>query len=106
MSILPLLGTITGYRTSRNDKRAVVVIVIEREHTVAYIIGKEGIHCPALVRHGFSSIAQAAAKEFGLTEAAAISDRLHQADEDLYCAPLNLFVPSVAISSRSLILMK
>ena len=83
MSILPLLGAITDYRTSRNDKRAVVVIVIEREHTVAYIIGKEGIHCPALVRHGFSSIAQAAAKEFGLTEAAAISDRLHQADEDL-----------------------
>ena len=83
MSILPLLGTLTGYRTSRNDKRAVVVIVIEREHTVAYIIGKEGIHCPALVRHGFSSIAQAAGKEFGLTEAAAISDRLHQADEDL-----------------------
>ncbi len=83
MSILPLLGAITDYRTSRNDKRAVVVIVIEREHTVAYIIGKEGIHCPAPIRHGFSSIAQAAGKEFDLTEAAAISDRLNHADEDL-----------------------
>lgn len=83
MSILPLLGTIADYRTSRNDKRAVVVIVIEQEHTVAYIIGKEGVHSPAPVRHGFSSIVQATSKEFGLLEAASISDRLNHADEDL-----------------------
>ena len=83
MGILPLLGTISNYKASHNDKRAIVVVVIEQEHTIAYILGKEGVHCPAPVRHGFSSIVQAARKEFGLTEASAVRDRLNQSDEEL-----------------------
>lgn len=83
LGILPLLGVISDYKARRSDKRAVVVVSIEQEHTVAYILGKEGVHTPAAVRHGFSSIVQAARKEFGLTDAAAVRDRLHQADDEL-----------------------
>ncbi|MEI6108121.1 MAG: hypothetical protein WCR49_14060 [Opitutae bacterium] len=82
-SILPLLGAISDFKARRNDKRAIVVVNIEQEHTVAYILGKEGVHTPAAVRHGFSSIVQAARKEFELTDAAAVRDRLNQADEEL-----------------------
>jgi hypothetical protein len=81
--ILPLLGVISDYKTRRNDKRAVVVVSIEQEHTIAYILGKEGVHTYAPVRHGFAAIAQVARKEFGLTEASAVRERLNQTDEEL-----------------------
>ena len=83
MGTLPLLGAIADYKARRNDKRAIVVVSIEQEHTTAYILGKEGVHTPAAVRHGFSSLVQAARKEFGLTDAAAVRDRLQQADDEL-----------------------
>jgi hypothetical protein len=83
VGILPLLGAISDYKARRNDKRAIVVVTIEEEHTTAYIIGKEGVHTPAAVRHGFDSIVQAARKEFDLADAAAVRDRLHLADEEL-----------------------
>lgn len=83
MGVLPLLGVIAGHQKRHNEKRAVVVVVIEQEHTVAYIIGKEGVHTPLPVRHGFSSIVQAARREFNLTRAEEIRDRLHQADDEL-----------------------
>ena len=82
-SILPLLGAISDYKSRRNDKRAIVVVNIEEEHTVAYILGKEGVHTHAPVRHGFGAIVQAARKEFGLTDAASVRERLQQADEEL-----------------------
>src|SRR5258708_5178690 len=83
MRILPLLGVISDYKPRRSDKRAVVVVCIEKEHPVAYILGKEGVHTPAAVRHGFSSIVQAARKEFGLADVSAVRNRLHQADDEL-----------------------
>ena len=83
LSLLPLLGAISDYKTRNNDKRAAVVVVIEQEHTTAYILGKEGVHTPGPVRHGFSSIVQAACKEFGLKNADEVRDRLHHADDEL-----------------------
>jgi hypothetical protein len=83
MGILPLIGAITGYTAWRSDKRAVVVVVIHEDHTVAYILGKEGLHTPAPVRHGFSSIVQAVRKEFRLSDAAGVRDRLNHPDDDL-----------------------
>jgi len=83
MGILPLLGAITKQQERLNAKRAMVVVVIEQEHTTAYIIGKEGVHTPAPVRHGFSSIVQAARREFNLTTAAEVRERLHHADDEL-----------------------
>ncbi len=81
--ILPLLGSIADFKARRDDKRAIVVVVIEHEHTTAYILGKEGVHTPSAVRHGFASIVQAARKEFGLSDSAEIRDRLQLADEEL-----------------------
>ncbi|MDQ5977686.1 MAG: hypothetical protein QG602_658 [Verrucomicrobiota bacterium] len=83
LGILPLLGAIAGQQKRSGEKRAVVVVVIEQEHTVAFIIGKEGVHTPAPVRHGFSSIVQAARREFNLDRAEDIRDRLHQDDDEL-----------------------
>ncbi len=83
MGILPLLGTVSEYRERQNEKRAIVVVVIEQEHTTAYIIGKEGVHTPAPVRHGFSSIVQAARREFDLTHAGEVRERLHHSDDEL-----------------------
>jgi hypothetical protein len=83
VSLLPLLGAISDYKTRHNDKRAAVVVVIEQEHTTAYILGKEGVSTPGPVRHGFSSIAQAACKEFGLKTADEVRERLQHADDEL-----------------------
>lgn len=80
---LPLLGVIADYKARGDDKSAVVVVVIEEEQTLTYIIGKEGVVTPASVRHGFSSIVQAARKEFELTTAAEVRERMHRVDEDL-----------------------
>lgn len=83
MSLLPLFGAIIDHRDRQNDKRATVVVVIGQEHTTAYILGKEGVSTPGPVRYGFSSIVQAACKEFGLKDAAEVRDRLQQADDEL-----------------------
>ncbi len=83
MGILPLLGAIADQQKRASEKRAVVVVVIEQEHTTAYIIGKEGVHTPSPVRHGFASIVQAARREFNLDQADAIRDRLQVADDEL-----------------------
>lgn len=83
MGVLPLLGAITEHQERAGDKHAVVVVVIEQEHTAAYILGKEGVHTPAPVRHGFSSIVQAARREFDLNTAAEVRQRLHQSDDEL-----------------------
>ena len=83
MGLLPLFGVIFDCKARRSDKRAVVVVNIEQEHTVAYILGKEGVHTSGAVRHGFASIVQAARKEFGLGDAAAVRERLNLADEEL-----------------------
>ena len=80
---MPLLGAIADYKNRRNEKSAIVVVVIEQEHTSAYILGKEGVHTPAPVRHGFSSIVQAARKEFELNDAAAVRERFHRVDAEL-----------------------
>ena len=83
MSLLPLFGAIIDYKTRQNDKRATVVVVIEQEHTTAYILGKEGVSTPGPVRHGFASIAQAACKEFGLKTADEVRERLQHGDDEL-----------------------
>lgn len=83
MSLIPLFGVIMDFKGRQNDKRATVVVVIEQEHTTAYILGKEGVSTPGPVRHGFASIAQAAAKEFGLKTADEIRERLQHADDEL-----------------------
>ena len=102
MGILPLLGAIAHYKARRNDKRAIVVVNIEHEHTVAYILGKEGVHTPAPVRHGFSSIVQTARKEFGLSDARAVRERLQLNDEELLLRATK-FVRAIGLDLKPLV---
>ena len=83
LGLLPLFASIIQQKARLGDKRAVVVAVIEREHTSAYILGREGIQTPAPVPHGFASIVRTAAREFALTSADAVRERLHHVDEEL-----------------------
>jgi hypothetical protein len=83
MGLLPLIGALADHKARRGDKRAIVVVVIHPEHTAAYILGKEGVHTPALVRHGFSSIVQAVGKEFGLASPEEARRRLQEPEEEL-----------------------
>ncbi|HVU18018.1 MAG TPA: hypothetical protein VHD32_13915 [Candidatus Didemnitutus sp.] len=81
--LVPLLGALSERQIHSNDKRAVVVVIIEQEHTLAVILGKEGVHTPTAVSHGFSSIVQSAAKEFAITDDAEIRHRLHHPDDEV-----------------------
>jgi hypothetical protein len=81
--LVSLLGALAERQARDNDKRAIVVVVIEQEHTVAVILGKEGVHTPGPVSHGFSSIVQSAAKEFGATDDAEIRQRMHHPDDEI-----------------------
>lgn len=75
-SLLPLFGAVFDYMARQSDKRSAVVVIIGEEQTVAYILGKEGVHTPSPVRHGFRSILQAARRELGLAEDADVRGRL------------------------------
>lgn len=102
IGLLPLIGALFNYNTRRKELRATVVIVIGQDQTTAIILGKEGAHTPAPVRHGFSSIVQAARKEFDLTTAHEVRERLHQADEELLLRA-SRFVRSIGRDLKSLI---
>ncbi|MDP2138298.1 MAG: hypothetical protein Q8J74_10635, partial [Candidatus Didemnitutus sp.] len=82
-SPLPLFGAIYDQQARAGDTRAIVVLDIGQDQTVAYILGKEGVHTPAVVPHGFSSIVAAARKELRLGEAEEVADRLHNPDEEI-----------------------
>jgi hypothetical protein len=81
--VLPLLGAISQLAEVRGERRATVVVVIEQEHTTAFIVGKEGVHTPAPVGQGLDSIMLAIRKEFALADADAVLDRLHHPDDEL-----------------------
>ncbi|MDB6168417.1 MAG: hypothetical protein JWM88_1281 [Verrucomicrobia bacterium] len=87
-SVLPLLGAVFDHMARGEDKGAAVVVRIEEEQTIAYVLGKEGVHTPAPVRLGFQSILQSARKELGLTDGDDILALLRQPDHPVrYLAP-------------------
>lgn len=102
VGLLPLIGALFDHNTRRKEQRATVVIVIGQDQTTAIILGKEGAHTPAPVRHGFSSIVQAARKEFDLGTAHEVRERLHQADEELLLRA-SRFVRSIGRDLKALI---
>jgi hypothetical protein len=83
LSLLPLFGAITLHQAGKSDNRAAVVVVIEQEHSAAFILGKEGVLTPGPVRHGFSSIVQAVCKEYGCRTATEVRDLLERPDDEL-----------------------
>jgi hypothetical protein len=83
LGLLSLFGTLYRLAEARQERRATVVVVIEQEHTTAYIVGKDGVHTPTRVPHGFGSIVQAVRKEFALDHAGEVRARLHDPDDEL-----------------------
>jgi hypothetical protein len=75
-SLLPLFGTIYGYMERNQDTRAVVIAVIHARATAVYILGKEGVHTPNPVLHGFESIVETARKELGVLDEADVRRRM------------------------------
>lgn len=78
--LLSLFGAVYRNLATRPDSGAVAIIVIHQVATTVYILGKEGVHTPGPVFHGFASIVELARKDLGLTEDADVRSRLHNAD--------------------------
>lgn len=80
---LSVFGAVSDYVTRHDERRATVIVVIEQEHTTAYILGKEGLHTPAVVAHGFTSIVRAIRREFGFEEDEEVRREMHEPAESL-----------------------
>lgn len=83
VGLLSFFGAVYGMMERRGDTRAVVIIVIHETATSAYILGKEGVHTPNPVLHGFESIVELARKELGGADDAAVRQRLENPDPEL-----------------------
>ena len=83
VGILPLIGAIFDYNQQRQDTRATAIIEIGEHQTAAWILGKEGVHTPAPIKVGYSSIEKTALKEFALANEADVRLRLMDVEEEL-----------------------
>lgn len=63
---LPLIGALKAFNEARRDTRATVVVEIEEERTLVFILGKEGVHTPTPLNLGHMSVVHAAVREFKL----------------------------------------
>lgn len=82
-ALLSLFGALYDLLAHRGDARAPVVVTLHDESTSVYILGKEGIHTPNPLSHGFASIVQGVQKEFGLATDAAALERMAAPDAEL-----------------------
>jgi hypothetical protein len=83
VGILPLIGAVFDYNQQRQDTRATVIIELGEHETTAWILGKEGVHTPAPIKIGYSSIEKTALKEFGLSTEDEVRQRLMEVEEEL-----------------------
>lgn len=102
LSLLSLFGVVFDQLARREDKSAAVVVSIEEEQTLAYILGKEGVYTPAPVRLGLRSIMEAARRELNLGEGDDVLTFLRQpSQERLYLGPK--FVREIARALKPVI---
>lgn len=82
---LSLLGGLTSAAAStvRANAGAIVVCEIERAQTRVYVIAKDGAHTLPPLPHGLLSMEEAALKELGAPDVAAVRARLEAPAEDL-----------------------
>ncbi len=95
VGVLPTIGAILGYNDKRADKRACVMLQIGAEESTAWILGKEGVHTPAPIKIGYTSIEKLAMKEFALTDADEVHARLMTVEEELLLRATRLVRPLV-----------
>lgn len=66
LGVLPLIGALKAFNETRRDTRATVVVELEEERALVYILGKEGVHTPTPLSVGYASLVHAAMREFKL----------------------------------------
>lgn len=81
--LLSLFGAIYKNLERRGGSQAVVVVVIHQSATVAYILGKEGVHTPNPIMHGLDSVIEMGRKELGEIDERAVLAELQMANADL-----------------------
>lgn len=83
VGLLSFFGAVYTMMERRGDVRAVSIVVIHETATSVYILGKEGVHTPNPILHGFASIMELTKKELGGENDDDVRDRLHNPDEAL-----------------------
>lgn len=81
--LLSFFGSVYGMMEKRGDTRAIGIVVIHETATSVYILGKEGVHTPNPVLHGFASIMELTRKELGGNDDDEVRDRLENPDAAL-----------------------
>jgi hypothetical protein len=81
--LLSLFGAVYKDIERRGGSQAVVVVVIHPSATVAYILGKEGVHTPSPILHGMDSIIEVGRKELGEIDGKAVLAQLQSGSADI-----------------------
>lgn len=82
-NLLPLLGGVAHCAAHQGLADAIVVSEVEATHTNIFILGKDGVHTPEPLQHGFDSIVDATQKEFGLSTPDFGRIRMEALDDEL-----------------------
>lgn len=82
-STIPLLGGVAHCAAAQGVNDAVVVCEIEAGHSNIFILGKDGVHTPEQLQHGFDTIVDATQKEFGLDTVEFARIRMESLDDEL-----------------------
>ena len=76
VSSLPVLGAIQSYQAMIGEAQPTAVVELDLHRTYVFILGKNGVNTPAPIEFGFNALVEAARKELGLEDAAAVRARL------------------------------
>jgi hypothetical protein len=76
--LLSLFSSVYSMMASRGNVHAVAIVVVHQVATTVYILGKDGVHAPAPLLHGFSSIVDVARKELGLADHSEVRHHLRE----------------------------
>lgn len=76
--LLSMFAALYNTMVSRGDVHAVAVVVVHQVATTVYILGKDGVHAPSPLLHGFASIVEVARKELGLAEHSEVRHHLQE----------------------------
>ncbi|HYC70848.1 MAG TPA: hypothetical protein VEB66_06555 [Opitutaceae bacterium] len=82
-STLPMLGGVAHCAGAQGVPDAIVVCGVEATHTNIFILGKDGVHTPEPLQHGFETIVDATQKEFGLATPDFGRIRMEALDDEL-----------------------
>jgi hypothetical protein len=83
ISTLPILGAVQSYQATMGDAQPTAVVELDIHRTHVFILGKNGVNTPAPIEFGFNALVDAAHKELGGDDLAAVRARLLAGETDL-----------------------